>query len=69
MKKEQGLNIKCWKYPERNTLDEHRPVYGHFIQKFDRNGFCPARFECHGNFSPFEILPKYLAQENMEMNP
>jgi hypothetical protein len=41
----------------------------HLAPKVDRNGFCPARFLCHGNGSPDEILLICLAQENREMYP
>jgi hypothetical protein len=50
-------------------FDGYRPNYRHLTPKVDRNGFCPARFMCHGNGSPDEILSIYLAQENREMYP
>jgi hypothetical protein len=46
-----------------------RTNYRHLTPKVDRNGFCPARFLCHGNGSPDEILSICLAQENREMYP
>jgi hypothetical protein len=44
-------------------FDEYRPNYRHVTPKFGRNGFCPARFLCHGNGSVC------LAQENRKMIP
>jgi hypothetical protein len=52
--------IKCWKCPPR-------PDYCNLTPKFDRNGFCPVRFLCHGSGSPDEILSICLVQGNREM--
>jgi hypothetical protein len=47
-------------------FDGYRQNYCHLTPKVNRNGFCPARFLCHGNGSPDEILSICLAQENRE---
>jgi hypothetical protein len=47
-------------------FDGYRPNYCHLTPKVDRNGFCPARFLCHGNGL---LLPISLAQDNREMYP
>jgi hypothetical protein len=49
--------------------DGYRPNYRHLTPKADWNCFCPARFLCHGNGLPDEILSICLAQENQEMYP
>jgi hypothetical protein len=50
-------------------FDGYRPHYRQLTPKVDQNGFCPARFLCHGNGSSDDILSICLAQENPEMYP
>jgi hypothetical protein len=47
--------------------DGYRPNYRHLTPKVDRNGFWPARFLCHGNSSPDEILSVCFAQEERKV--
>jgi hypothetical protein len=49
--------------------DGYRPNYRHLTPKVDWNGLCPARFLCHRNGSPDEILSNCLAQTIRESIP